>query len=183
MTTGIKFSGFGGQGVILAGLIVGRAASILDHKYAVHTQVIGPEARGSACSAAVIISDEKILFPYVPKPDVLMALSQEAGNRFLPIASDNATVLIDEDLVRLKGVKPGMKVYAIPATRFAEEIGSKMTMNIVMVGFLTAVTKLVSFKAARETVKAAVPLGTETVNLMAFDRGYEYGQALLSSKS
>jgi len=70
-------------------------------------------------------------------------------------------------------------VYAIPATRFAEELGSRMTLNIVMVGFFTAVTKLVSYKSARETVKAAVPLGTETMNLMAFDRGYEYGQALV----
>jgi len=182
MTTGIKFSGFGGQGVILAGVIVGRAASILDNKYATLTQSFGPEARGGACSAQIIISENKILYPYVTRPEVLVALSQEAGNRFLPDAADNATVLIEEDLVRLKGVKPGMKIFAIPATRFAEELGSKMTLNIVMVGFFTAITKLITFKSARETVKAAVPLGTETMNLMAFDRGYEYGQSISTSK-
>jgi len=180
MTTGIKFSGFGGQGVILAGMIVGRAASIYDNKYAVHTQVIGPEARGSACSASVIISGEKILFPYVPKPDILMALSQEAGARFLPTATDNATVLIEEDLVKLKDVKPGMKVYAIPATRLAEELGSKVSLNVVMIGFFAAVTKLISYDAAKAAVKDSVPSHTEAVNIAALDRGYEYGKKLVS---
>jgi len=178
MTTEIKFGGFGGQGVILAGIIIGRAASILDHKYATLTQSFGPEARGGACSAQVIISDDKILYPYVTKPEILVALSQEACNKFLPEVADDATIIIEEDLVKPKGVKSGMNVYAIPATRFAEELGPKMILNIVMVGFFTAITKLVSHKSVRETVKSSVPLGTETMNLMAFDRGYEYGKAL-----
>ena len=182
MTTEIKFGGFGGQGVILAGSIIGRAASILDNKYATMTQSFGPEARGGACSAQVIISEDKILYPYVTRPKILVMLSQEACNRYLPEAADNATIMIEEDLVHPKAIKSGMKVFAIPATRFAEELGSKMTLNVVMVGFFTAITKLVSFKSARETVKAAVPLGTETMNLMAFDRGYEYGQLLLTSR-
>jgi len=178
MTAEIKFGGFGGQGVILAGSIIGKAASILDHKFATLTQNFGPEARGGACSAQVIISDDKILYPYVTRPKVLVMLSQEACNRYLPEAADDAVILIEEDLVHPKGVKHGMKVYAIPATRLAEELGSKMSLNVVMVGFFTAVTKLVSYKSARETVKSSVPLGTETTNLMAFDRGYEYGLAL-----
>jgi 2-oxoglutarate ferredoxin oxidoreductase subunit gamma len=178
MTTEIKFGGFGGQGVILAASIIGRASSILDHKFSTMTQVFGPEARGGACSAQLIISEDKILYPYVTRPRILVLLSQEACNRFLPEAADNATIIIEEDLVRPKGIKPGMNVYAIPATRFAEEIGTRMTLNIVMVGFFTAITKLVSYKSVRETVKSSVPLGTETVNLMAFDRGYEYGQSL-----
>ena len=179
MTTEIKFGGFGGQGVILAGIIIGRAASILDHKYATLTQSFGPEARGGACSAQIIISEDKILYPYVTRPKILVMLSQEACNRFLPEAVDNSTVIIEEDLVHPKGVKSGMNIFAIPATRFAEEIGSKMILNIVIVGFFTAVTKLVSYKSVRETVKSSVPLGTETMNLMAFDRGYECGQALM----
>ena len=178
MTTEIKFGGFGGQGVILAGVIIGRAASILDHKYATLTQSFGPEARGGACSAQVIISDDKILYPYVTRPEVLVALSQEACNRFLPEVADDATVIIEEDLAKPRGIKSSMNVFAIPATRFAEELGPKMILNIVMVGFFTAITKLVSYKSVRETVKSAVPLGTETMNLMAFDRGYEYGQSL-----
>jgi 2-oxoglutarate ferredoxin oxidoreductase subunit gamma len=179
MTTEIKFGGFGGQGVILAGSIIGRAASILDQKFATMTQSFGPEARGGACSAQVIISEDKILYPYVTRPSILVMLSQEACNRFLPEAADDAVILVEEDLVHPGEIKPGMKLYAIPATRFAEEIGPKMILNIVMVGFFTAVTKLVSYKSVRETVKASVPLGTETMNLMAFDRGYDYGQTLV----
>jgi 2-oxoglutarate ferredoxin oxidoreductase subunit gamma len=176
--TEIKFGGFGGQGVILAGIIIGRAASIYDHKFATLTQSFGPEARGSACSAQVIISDSKILYPYVTRPEMLMALSQEACNLFLPKATDNATIIIEEDLVRPKGLKSGMRVFAIPATRFAEELGPKMILNIVMVGFFASVTKLISYKSVREAVKASVPPGTESMNLKAFERGYEYGQAL-----
>jgi 2-oxoglutarate ferredoxin oxidoreductase subunit gamma len=176
--TEIKFGGFGGQGVILAGIIIGRAASIFDHKYATLTQSFGPEARGSACSAQVIVSDSKILYPYVTQPEILMVMSQEACNLFIPKATDNATIIIEEDLVRPKGLKSGMRVFAIPATRYAEELGPKMILNIVMVGFFTSVTKLISYKSVREAVKTSVPPGTENMNLKAFERGYQYGQAL-----
>ena len=95
----IKFGGFGGQGVILAGIIIGRAASIYDDKFATLTQSFGPEARGSACSAQVIVSGERILYPYVTRPEILLVMSQEACNKFLPEATDDATVIIEEDLV------------------------------------------------------------------------------------
>jgi 2-oxoglutarate ferredoxin oxidoreductase subunit gamma len=171
----IKFGGFGGQGVILAGIIIGRAASIYDNKFATLTQSFGPEARGSACSAQVIVSDSSILYPYVTRPEILLVMSQEACNKFLPETTDDAIVIIEENLVHPKGLKPGMKVYGIPATRLAEELGRKMILNIVMVGFFAAVTKLVDCNSAREAVKASVPQGTEEMNLKAFDRGYEYG--------
>ena len=171
----IKFGGFGGQGVILAGIIIGRAASIYDNKFATLTQSFGPEARGSACSAQVIVSDKNILYPYVTKPEILLVMSQEACNKFLPETTDDAIVIIEEDLVKPKGLKPDMKVYGIPATRLAEELGRKMILNIVMVGFFTAVTRLVDYKAVKEAVKASVPQGTEDMNLKAFDRGYQYG--------
>jgi len=174
-TTEIKFGGFGGQGVILAGIIIGRAASIYDNKFATLTQSFGPEARGSACSAQVIISDRKILYPYVTKPEILMVMSQEACNKFLPEAKEDATVIIEEDLVKPRELKSRMKLYGIPATRLAEELGHKMILNIVMVGFFTSVTGLVGYESVREAVKASVPAGTETINLKAFDRGYQYG--------
>jgi 2-oxoglutarate ferredoxin oxidoreductase subunit gamma len=176
--TEIKFGGFGGQGVILAGIIIGRAASIYSDKFATLTQSFGPEARGSACSAQVIVSGEKILYPYVTRPEILLVMSQEACNKFLPETTDDATVIIEQDLVKPIGLKPGMKVLSIPATRLAEELGRKMILNIVMVGFFTAVTKLVGYEAAREAVKASVPPGTENLNLKAFDRGYQYGLSL-----
>jgi 2-oxoglutarate ferredoxin oxidoreductase subunit gamma len=174
-STEIKFGGFGGQGVILAGIIIGRAASIYDNKFATLTQSFGPEARGSACSAQVIVSEHKVLYPYVTRPEILLVMSQEACNKFLPETTDDATLIIEQDLVRPRDLKPGIKVYGIPATRLAEELGRKMILNIVMVGFFTAVTKLVNQEAVREAVKASVPPGTEDMNLKAFERGYQYG--------
>jgi 2-oxoglutarate ferredoxin oxidoreductase subunit gamma len=176
--TEIKFGGFGGQGVILAGIIIGRAASIYDNKFATLTQSFGPEARGSACSAQVIVSDERVMYPYVTKPEILMAMSQEACNKFLPETTDDAILIIEKELVDPKNVKPGMKVYAIPATRIAEEMGRKMILNIVMVGFFTSVTGLINHEAVREAVRASVPMGTEVMNLKAFDRGFQYGEEL-----
>jgi 2-oxoglutarate ferredoxin oxidoreductase subunit gamma len=173
--TEIKFGGFGGQGVILAGIIVGRAASIYNNKFATLTQSFGPEARGSACSAQVILSDSRITYPYVTRPEILLAMSQEACNKFLPETTDDAILIIEEDLVTPKNLKPGIKVFGIPATRFAEELGRKMILNIVMVGFFTAVTKLVDYEAVKEAVKASVPPGTENLNLKAYERGYAYG--------
>ena len=177
--TEIKFSGFGGQGVILAGIIFGRAASIYDNKFATLTQSFGPEARGSACSAQLIVSDDQVLYPYVTGPEILMAMSQEAFNKFLPEATDDATIIIEEELVKPEGLKPDMKLYGIPATRIAEELGRKMILNIVMVGFFTAVTGLVGYESAKEAVKASVPQGTEVMNLKAFESGYKYGENLI----
>jgi 2-oxoglutarate ferredoxin oxidoreductase subunit gamma len=177
--TEIKFSGFGGQGVILAGIIFGRAASIYDNKFATLTQSFGPEARGSACSAQLIISEDQVLYPYVTRPQILMAMSQEAYNKFLPEVTDDATIIIEEELVKPEGLRPDMKLYGIPATRIAEELGRKMILNIVMVGFFTAITNLVGYESAREAVKASVPQGTEVMNLKAFESGYKYGQNLV----
>ena len=103
--TEIKFGGFGGQGVILAGIIIGRAASIYNDKFATLTQSFGPEARGSACSAQVIVSNEKILYPYVTRPDMLLVMSQEACNKFLPEATDDATIIIEEDSGEASGTQ------------------------------------------------------------------------------
>ena len=124
-STEIKFGGFGGQGVILAGIIIGRAASIYENRFATLTQSFGPEARGSACSAQVIVSDEKVLYPYVTRPEILLVMSQEACNKFLPEATDDATVIIEEDLVKPKGLKPGMKVYGIPGNAPCRRTGAK----------------------------------------------------------
>jgi 2-oxoglutarate ferredoxin oxidoreductase subunit gamma len=105
-------------------------------------------------------------------------MSQEACNKFLPETTDNATLIIEEDLVKPTALKSGMKVCSIPATRLAEELGRKMILNIVMVGFFTAVTRVVAYEAVREAVKASVPTGTESMNLKAFERGYQYGLSI-----
>lgn len=173
--TEIKIGGFGGQGVILAGIIIGKAAAIYDKKNATLTQSFGPEARGSACSAQLVVSNESILYPYVKTPKIMMLMSQDAYSKFEPELDENGMLLIDSDLVKPKKMRGKIKLSGIPATRLAEELGKKMVLNIVMVGFFTAVTNLIDVDAMRKAVKDSVPLGTEDLNLRAFDKGYNYG--------
>jgi len=182
-TTEIKIGGLGGQGVILAGMIIGKAAALFDKKDATLTQAFGPEARGSACSAQVIVSDTQILYPYVTKPHIMVVLSQDAFNRFSPELRPDGMLIYEQDLVKLGNLPPTVKTFGVPATRIAEELGRKMVVNIVVVGFFCAVTGLVGLDAMRRAVKASVPAGTEELNLKAFDRGYAYGQELLKNNA
>ncbi|MGC8829281.1 MAG: 2-oxoacid:acceptor oxidoreductase family protein [Verrucomicrobiia bacterium] len=177
----IKIGGFGGQGVILAGMIIGKAASIYDNKYATLIQSFGPEARGSACSAQLIISPTKILYPYVTRPNILMVMSQEAFTKFSPELAEDGTLLIEEDLVNVTNLKQGVSLFSIPATRFAEELGRRLVLNIVMVGFFASITNLVPVEAFRKAVADSVPKGTESLNLQAFEKGYNYGLNLNKS--
>jgi 2-oxoglutarate ferredoxin oxidoreductase subunit gamma len=181
--TEIKFGGMGGQGVILGGVIVGKAAALYDSKHSCLTQVFGPEARGSACSAQVVMDSNPILYPYVHHPHFLVAMSQEAFNKFAPEVRADATILIEEDLVKVSGLPPTVKVYGVPATRYAEELGRKMVLNIVMVGFFAAISGTISEKAARESVADSVPPNTIDLNMKAFDKGFKHGKDLLAKKS
>ena len=181
--TEIKIGGLGGQGVILGGIIIGKAAALFDAKHSCLTQAFGPEARGSACSAQVVVDSNPILYPYVHNPHLMVAMSQDAFVKFSPELRPDGTLLIEEDLVKPTGLPPTVKVYAVPATRIAEELGKKMVLNIVMVGFFTAVTGLVSEQAAREAVKDSVPPATIDLNMKAFDRGYAYGKQLMAAKA
>ena len=174
--TEIKFGGFGGQGVILAGMILGKAAALFDNKEATLTQAFGPEARGSACSAQVVVSDSRILYPYVNRPNIMMLMSQDAFNRFSPELAPGGTLIIEEDLVKPEQLPAGVRVFRCPATRIAEELGRRMVLNIVMVGFFTSVTKMLTPEAVRKAVEDSVPKGTIELNLKAFDRGFEWGQ-------
>jgi len=170
----IKIGGFGGQGVILAGEIVGRAAAIFDGKQATFTRSFGPEARGSACSAQVIISDEKVFYPYVTRPDILVVMSQEAYRKYGAELSPTGTLIIESDLVRPGALPPEQRVLGVPATRLAEELGRKIVLNMVMLGFFTAVTGVVSPDSMREAIEESVPRGTAELNLLAFQRGFDF---------
>ncbi len=173
--TEIRVTGYGGQGVILCGYLIGKSAAINGGKHATLNQSFGPEARGSACSAQVIVSDEKILYPYMQQPTIMISMSKEAYHKFEPELKKGAVILIDEDLVQDVKARPGIKLFKIPATRVAEELGRKIVLNIVMLGFFAAVTKLIDYEAVRITVETSVPNSTEELNLKAFDSGYEYG--------
>jgi 2-oxoglutarate ferredoxin oxidoreductase subunit gamma len=175
----IRIAGFGGQGVILAAAVIGKAVAIFQGGYATMTQSFGPEARGGSSSAQVILSTEPILYPYVTQPDVLVVMSQEAFTRFAPHLKPGGILITERDLVRVDKIPPGSRAFGIPATRLAEELGRKVVLNIVMVGFFGAVSGLVDPDALRKAVADSVPPGLQKLNLQAFDRGYEYGAELI----
>ena len=175
--TEIHVGGLGGQGVILCGSIIGKAAAIHDGKHATLIQAFGPEARGSACSAQVMVSDQPIGYPYVKHPDVLVLMSQDAFTQFLPQLKPGGLVLYESDLVDPRGALPaGVRSAGVPATRFAEELGRRLVLNIVMVGFFAGVTGLVPIQAVERAVLDSVPKGTEDLNMKALRKGYDYGR-------
>jgi 2-oxoglutarate ferredoxin oxidoreductase subunit gamma len=178
--TEIKIGGFGGQGVILSGIIIGKAAALFDNKHGTLIHSFGPEARGSACSAQVIVSDDAITYPYVRRPAILVVMSQEAYTKFEPELQEGGILITEEDLIHVDALREGIHHFSIPATRIAEELGRKIVLNIVMIGFFTAVTRLLSLDAMRQAVADSIPKGTEDLNLRAFQHGYEYGMELLS---
>jgi 2-oxoglutarate ferredoxin oxidoreductase subunit gamma len=177
--TEIRVSGLGGQGVILCSTIIGKAASIFDKRHATMIQAFGPEARGSACSAQVTMSDDVVAYPYVKTPDVLVTMSPDAYRLFISQLKPGGMLLYECDLVTLDtSVPAGVKTYGVPATRIAEEIGKRVVLNIVMVGFFTGVTGLISHDSVEQAVRDSIPAGTEKLNLAAFERGYAYGVEL-----
>ena len=113
------------------------------------TQNFGPEARGGACSAQLLLSDQPILYPYVTQPDIMVVMSQEAYTRFVPELKEGGTLIVEQDLVRVTDLPRQTKVYSCPATRLAEELGKRMVLNSVMVGFFTAVTQLLERSSAQ----------------------------------
>jgi 2-oxoglutarate ferredoxin oxidoreductase subunit gamma len=180
MLTELRITGFGGQGVIRFGYLLGKAASIYDGKQATMTQSFGPEARGSACSAQVVISDDRVLYPYVNVPHVVVAMSQEGFVKHGSNIKERGTLVIDEDLVKPEQVKKGLKVFSIPSTRFAEEMGAKIAANIVMFGFFTAVTDLINMESAKKAIESSFKEKLVDMNLKAFDKGYKFGKEALS---
>ena len=171
----IRFSGFGGQGIITAGYILGKAAALYDQHHVTLTKSYGPESRGGASSAQVIISDEEINYPRLTHPELLVAMSQEAYVKYIDELASQGLLLIDEDLVELKPPRDDIQVRAIPATRIAEsELGRKIVANIVMLGFVAANTDIVSIEGIREAVLSSIPKGTEELNTQALERGYTY---------
>lgn len=178
--TEIKIGGLGGQGAILGGIIIGKAAALYDNQHSTLTQSFGPEARGSACSAQVVVDEKPVSYPYVQRPHILVVMSQDAFTKFVPDLREDGLLLVDEDLVKPANLPAGVKVLGVPATRYAEELGRKMVMNIVMVGFFTAVTKLISEDAMKKAVSDSVPASTIELNLKAFQRGFEHGRQLVA---
>ena len=174
--TEIRFAGFGGQGVVLAGVLLGEAAVIHDGKYAIQTQTYGAAARGGAARSDVIISEDRITYPQVTAPDIMVAFTLEAMNKYKSEMKEGALLIVDSSLFTPPDFLP-FRVHTCPATGIAvNELGKGIVANMVMLGFLTALTVIVSENAMTEAIRANVPKGTEELNLKAFRRGMELGK-------
>lgn len=169
--TEIRITGYGGQGVILCGHIIGRAAAIHANQHATQIQSFGPEARGSSCSTTLVISDTEVLYPYIHRPDFFVAMSSEGYENHRHELKENGTLIYGSDLVT-PAEEDRARGYGVPSTTIAERLGRVMVQNIVMLGFVAAVTKIVSKEQMRDAVKESVPAGTEELNLKAFEAGW-----------
>lgn len=167
----IRIAGFGGQGVVLTGYILGKALTLYDQYEAVMTQAYGPEARGGSSSANLVVSDESIDYPFIQHPDVLVALSQEAYSRFRSTVKPGGLILIDSDLVT-----PDQEdqVHGVPATRIAEELGRRIVANVVILGFFTALNDLVGREAVEKAIRTSVKPKSIELNLRAFSMGFDH---------
>ncbi|MCG2770298.1 MAG: 2-oxoacid:acceptor oxidoreductase family protein [Chloroflexota bacterium] len=173
----VRLAGAGGQGLLLAGLILAEAAAIYDGKNAAQTQSYGPEARGGASRSEVIISDEEIDYPKVTESDLLLALSQEACDKYVRDLKRDGVLIVDTTHVHHV---PSVRAYKLPITRIAEEAtGRRITANIVALGVIVSLTKIVSRRAIEAAVSDRVPKGTQELNLKALAAGFEAAKGLM----
>ncbi len=179
----IRFSGYGGQGIIRCGLITGKAVSLYDNKFGTMTQSFGPEARGSACSSQLVVSEERVLYPYITRPEILVSMSQDAYEKYEPDLRPDGILIYDTDLVKLRAKRDQVQYFGIPSTRFAEEMGNRIFANLVMLGFFTAITKVVTPGAMKKALPGLVPKRFLELNIRAYDKGHEFGTELLANES
>ncbi|MEJ2188252.1 MAG: 2-oxoacid:acceptor oxidoreductase family protein [Acidobacteriota bacterium] len=184
--TEIRITGFGGQGVVLAGHIIGHACAVNGGMHATMIQSFGPEARGSACSTTLAVCETEVLYPYIGRPDIFVVMSAEGYEKYRDELKDDGVLIYEKDLVKVD-LKKGQPAFGVSSTRIAEELGRAIVQNIVMLGFFAAVTKIVPIEAMRAAVEESVPEGTQELNLRAFDAGCaayeeEYGEGAAVTK-
>jgi len=170
----VRICGFGGQGIVRAGVILGLAASIYAGKNAAQSQSYGPEARGGSCRSEVVISDSEIDYPKVDVPDAVVIMSHEAYRRYANEVKKDGILIVDPDMISEMERSSPAKVIEIPASKIADELGKRIVSNVVMLGALTALTKIVPAEAVERAILSSVPKGTEELNLSAFRRGYAF---------
>jgi len=174
----IRIAGMGGQGIIMAAVMIGRAASIFGGKNVTLTQSYGPESRGGACKAEVIVSDQRIDYPKVRQPSLLAIMSEEAYRNNISNSVSEAIVVIDPDMVQEDQSYTHAKIFRVPATRIAEDLGKRIVANMVMVGAIVALTDVLDVVSVEKAIAKYTPRGTEKLNLDAFRGGYDFAHKL-----
>lgn len=174
----VRLSGFGGQGLVLGGIILGEAVALYEGRHAVQSQSYGPEARGGASRSEVIIADEEIDLLEVTAPDLFLALSQEACDKYVADLKEEGILIVDPEFVT--DPPPVNKIYSVPITKLArEKAGRTMVANMVALGAIAAITGIVGRESLEKAAVARVPKGTEELNLKAIRLGYEAGRQAL----
>lgn len=166
----IRFAGFGGQGLLLAGILLGKTAALYAGKQAAQTQSYGTEARGGASQCNVVIDDKEITYVGVVNPDVFVVMSQEAYDKLIGEVNEKGLVFYDSDLVKIKE-NPNIRQIPIASTSTAKDMGRQMVANVVMLGAMVEGTKILDVDWVKACLKESVPQGTEELNLKAFDIG------------
>ena len=175
----LRLSGSGGQGLITAGIILAEAA-LLDHKNAIQTQSYGPEARGGASKAEVIISDKSIDFPKVTLPNMSLALTQIACDKYISDITEDGTIIVDDSIV-LPAQLVAKNIYRLPIIKTAiQEVGKEIVANIVALGLIVRITGIVTDESLEKAILSRIPKGTEDLNKLALKKGYELAEGLLS---
>lgn len=168
----LRLSGSGGQGLITAGIILAEAA-LKDNMNAIQTQSYGPEARGGASKAEVIISDAAIDFPKVTLPTMTLALTQIASDKYIRDITEDGTIIIDDSIQLPEGIK-AKNIYKLPIIKTAiNEVGKEIVANIVALGLIVGLTGIVSEESLESAIMSRIPKGTEDLNRLALKKGYE----------
>ena len=170
--TEIRIGGVGGQGIALAGTLLGEAAALFDGKEAVFTQTYGPEARGGASRADIIISDAPIAYPFVTRPQILAVLFQEAYEKFGPMLAAGGLLVVENDLVHPRD--DDTDLIRLPAVSIAAELGNKLAANIVALGYIVGSAQPVSYHAMEQAIRKTVNKRHLDLDLRAFDAGYKF---------
>jgi 2-oxoglutarate ferredoxin oxidoreductase subunit gamma len=171
----IIISGSGGQGVVLGGIILAEAVAIHEDKYATHNQSYGPEARGGAVKAEVILSEQPIHFPEIDNPDILVALTQEAVNKFASHIKPGGILIVDSKVKNLPANNQA-KIYVMPISETAEAVRGEIVTNMVTLGALAKITGVVGMEALKKAVLDRIPRGTEKINMTALEMGVKIAE-------
>ena len=178
--TEIRIAGFGGQGVILAGIVLGHAVAVHEGKKAVQTQSYGAETRGGAARSEVVVSNEKIDYPKVISADITITMSEESFERYGSRTRPGSALFVDADLVTAGSDSSRGKMYRVPATKIAaDEFKKTLVANMIMLGAVAAVTKIVRLESLKMSVREVAPKPSADVNTRALERGFDWASANL----
>ncbi len=178
--TEIRFAGFGGQGIVTMGKILGKAAVLHDDQLAVLTEDYGPEKMGGWSKADLVLSDEEVYYPLVKEVDIFVVMSQDGMERYLDSLKPDAMIIHEAELVD-PSIAPGREYFPIPALRTATgDLGRKVVANIIMLGAFAEITKKISADALLKGVLESVPKGTEELNEKAFRTGQALAKGVAS---